>query len=235
MTPSLIDVGFDTRSDSDGQDPDRYSATLRRYHQILWSRPLPNGVVFELSDTIPDAYLHHSSTVGEHYLSSDSIVHTYSYWESMHPIVSELDPAEMEQFETLACTIGGYIVFPGNKIDGMMTINGARGFSRTIADRFDLTLECIRRHYRGEPSPLDSVLARYRTFFDLFVDFHGYVDFFLLQDLVDERTGTVRFLMPFDDFRPPAVPHDVDSYRSYRDAAMCFTTNRNARIAQLGL
>jgi len=36
--------------------------------------------------------------------------------------------------------IGGMIVFPGNRIDGKMTINGARGCYRKISDRFDLTL-----------------------------------------------------------------------------------------------
>ena len=46
------------------------------------------------------------------------------------------------------------------KIDGKMTINGARGFNAKIRDRFDLTLECIRRHYRNEDSPLTDVLGR---------------------------------------------------------------------------
>ena len=36
---------------------------------------------------------------------------------------------------------GGMMVFPGNRIDGKQTINGARGFNRKIADGFDLTLE----------------------------------------------------------------------------------------------
>ncbi|WP_113903400.1 DUF6994 family protein [Brevibacterium celere] len=39
------------------------------------------------------------------------------------------------------------------------TINGARGLHPRIVDRFDLTLECIRRHYRGEPSPLADLVA----------------------------------------------------------------------------
>ncbi len=43
--------------------------------------------------------------------------------------------------------------------------------------RFDLTLECIRRHYLDEPSPLSDTLAWYADFFGLFGDFAGYVDF----------------------------------------------------------
>ena len=78
------------------------------------------------------------------------------------------------------------MVFPGNRLDGKLTINGARGLNRKIADRFDLTLECIRRHYLGQPSPLGETLARYRDFLALFEDFRGYVEFFMLQDLVSD-------------------------------------------------
>ena len=63
-----------------------------------------------------------------------------------------------------------------------MTINGARGVNGKIKDRFDLTLECIRRHYTSEKSPLSDTLQRYSPFFNLFENFQGYVDFFLLQD-----------------------------------------------------
>lgn len=52
-------------------------------------------------------------------------------------------------------------MLPGNKVDGKQTLNGARGFTRKIADRLDLTLECIRRHDGGETGPLGAVLARY--------------------------------------------------------------------------
>ena len=83
-------------------------------------------------------------------------------------------------------TIGGMMLFPGNRVGGKMTINGARGFHPRIKDRFDLTVECIRRHYRDEPSPLSDTLARYADFFGLFGDFQGYVEYFLLQDLVSE-------------------------------------------------
>ena len=47
----------------------------------------------------------------------------------------------------------------------------------------DLTLECVRRYYRHEDSPLAPVLGRYAGFFALFEDFQGYVDFFLLQPI----------------------------------------------------
>ena len=112
-----------------------------------------------------------------------------------------------------------------------MTINGARGFHPRIKDRFDLTVECIRRHYLDEPSPLSDVLARYADFFGLFGDFAGYVDFFHLQDLVNEGTATVRFFAPFEDFVGSPLPATLDAYLAYRERAIEFIESRNRRIA----
>ena len=123
------------------------------------------------------------------------------------------------------------MVFPGNRVDRKMTINGARGFHPRIKDRFDLTLECIRRHYLDEPSPLNDTLARYADFFGLFGDFAGYVDFFHLQDLVNEVTPTVKFFMPFEDFTASPLPGTLDAYLVYRQRAIEFIESRNRRIA----
>lgn len=109
-----------------------------------------------------------------------------------------------------------------------MTINQARGMHAGIADRFDLTLECMRRHYLGEDSLLADTLLNYEDFFALFEDFAGYVDFRLLGDLIAD--GQVRFWMPFDDFESPAVPQDVESYLTYRKGREDFITARNLRI-----
>ena len=76
--------------------------------------------------------------------------------------------------------MGGMIIFPANRVEGKSTINGARGFHPLIKDRIDLTLECIRRYYNNEISPLTEVLTRYTDFFALFGNFKGYVEFFLL-------------------------------------------------------
>ena len=82
-----------------------------------------------------------------------------------------------------------------------MNINGARGTNSKINDRFDLTLECIRRYYFRKESPLQEVLLRYSDFFELFENFKGYVDFFLLQDLVSNNYETINFYLPFDNFK----------------------------------
>ena len=141
-----IDTSVDVRVDAGGRDPDGSSGTLRRYHQLLWSKPLPSGAPFDLEDVSPQAYLHHQSGLGDFWLSSDSMIHTYSYWPSMQAIISQLQVEEVAEFEFLGCTIGGMTLLPSNRIDGKPTINGARGMHPRIRDRFDLTLECIRRY-----------------------------------------------------------------------------------------
>ena len=149
----------------------------------------------------------------------------------MTHIIDQIPEVEREEFNRIGYTIGGMMVFPGNQVDRKLTINGARGFNPRIADRFDLTVECIRRHYLDEPSPLSDTLARYADFFGLFGDFAGYVDFFHLQDLVDEVTSTVKFFTPFEDFTASPLPGTLDAYFEYRQRAIEFIESRNRRIA----
>lgn len=226
----VINTSFDFRTDSGGKDPDVYSPTLRQHHKLLWSKSLPNGRVFDLDDTVRGAYLHHRSALGEYFLSSDSVIPTFTRWgfAKAHPeLYAE---AENEAFMAISYTIGGMMVFPGNRIQGKRTINQARGCLKKISDRFDLTVECIRRHYARQSSPLSETLARYDDFFALFQNFNGYVDFFLLQDLVGDDRAAVTFFMPFDDFRTPSVPKDDATYREYRRRSIEFIKARNCRI-----
>lgn len=230
----IIDTSLDLRADSGGRDPDSHSATLHLYHRLLWSKPLPSGDVFELTQPRPRAFLHHQSSLGEFFLASDSLVHSFKGWDLMEGVLAELADGELEAFRDLGYTIGGFTLFPGVKIDNRPTINSARGMNRRrIADRMDLTLECIRRYYRGDlRTPLGPTLARYSDFFALFDDFTGYVDFFLFQDLVNEHDGSVEYFLPFTDFTSSAIPSDVESYRTYRDGSVAFLKARNARIAR---
>jgi hypothetical protein len=228
---SLLDTTFDFRSDTPaGKDPDAFSPTLRKYHKQLWSRPLPNGVIFTLDDTNPRIYLHHISELGEFSLSSDSAIHSFSKWKSMAHIMSQIEAEEIEEFKRIGYTIGGMLIFPANRIDGKSTINGARGMHPLIKDRIDLTLECIRRYYLNENSPLSDTLRRYKNFFELFGNFQSYVNFFLLQDLVTEDFKSIKFLIRFDNFKPPTVPTNLDEYLAYKDLAIKFVHNRNKRI-----
>ncbi len=228
---TAIDTSFDFRTEVlPGQDPDSHSPTLRRYHQLLWSRPLPNGALFGLDTSTPGAYLHHRSALGEFWLSSDTTMPTYTHYESLKRITGQLSRWENRAFDTRVYTIGGMLIFPSQKIDGQITINGAKGFHPSVRDRMDLTLECIRRHYAQEASPLGSVLARYSDFFALFEDFQGYVEYFMLQDLLTDDAQSVKFFMQFQDFKSPALPADVRAYREFRRNSMDFVATRNERI-----
>ncbi len=131
--------------------------------------------------------------------------------------------------------MGSMIIFPSNRVDGKSTINGARGLNHLIKDRIDLTLECIRRHYNNEASPLTEVLNRYGDFFGLFGNFQGYVEFFLLQDLVAEDFSEIKFFRNFEDFKTPAVPKTLEEYLSYKDLTIKFVNNRNQRILESNL
>jgi hypothetical protein len=144
--------------------------------------------------------------------------------------MAQAEPWKLQEFLHIGYTIGGMMLWPGNQIDHKVAFNQARGFLPEIRDRFDLTLECIRRHYCGEDSPLGEVLARYADFFELFGDFRGFVEFFLLQDAVTVDCDAVLFSTPFKDFTTPAIPQTIDEYREYRQRAITFIEARNRRI-----
>ena len=96
---NLIDTNFAFYSDTPtGKDPDSYSPTLRRYHKILWSKPLPNGLRFDLTDRTPKVYLHHQSELGELFLSSDAIAHSYSRLKRMQHIINQIPSKEIDSF-----------------------------------------------------------------------------------------------------------------------------------------
>ena len=225
-----FDIHFNVYSDTPpGKDPDAHSPTLKKYHKILWSKNLPNGQTFHLDDDRPGG-LHHKSNLGEFLLSSDSIAHTYSKTKSLKDIIDKISEEEIQIFFALCSTIGAYIVFPANRINGKMTINGYRGFNQLIRDRFDLTLECIRLFYLQDKSPLTDVLDRYSGFFHLFADFKGYVDFFLLQDLVTSDYQSINYFLPFDRFQKNPLPKNLDAYLTYKENVTAFVNKRNQRM-----
>ena len=197
---------------------------------------MPSGKHFELTPRSQKPYaLHHDSVLGKFVLTSDSVLPTFTRRPDMQAIVGQLPLADVDAFKTLSYTIGGMILWPGDQIGRKWTINQARGCIGKIADRFDLTVECIRRHYDGDTShPLADTFGRYRTFFDLFESFAGYVDFWLLGDLVDAN-GEVKLFLPSENFTLPSVPRSHAEYVAFRQHTTAFVTARNERIRRLGL
>jgi hypothetical protein len=224
----IIDTNFNFYSDARGGDPDSKSPTLRKYHMILWNKPLPNGKYFELSDNINGVYLYHKSEMGEFFLGSDAITHSYKNHKRKYWITKQI-PSDVDELFDLGSTIGAYIVFPNNRIDGNNTINQARGVNSLIDDRFDLTLECIRLFYLEQKSPLFNTLLRYKSFFDLFVDFMSYIHFFLLDDLLDDDKK-IKFYLPFDNFKTRPTFSDINEYLLYKKGVMNFIISRKKRI-----
>ncbi|MDD3480439.1 MAG: hypothetical protein WAN90_07735 [Dysgonamonadaceae bacterium] len=224
----MIDINFNFFSDAKGGDPDSTSPTLRKYHKILWSKPLPNGKPFNLTDNKKGVYLYHTSELGEFFLGSDAITHSYKNHKRKQWLTIQIQDEVNELFDA-GSTIGAYILFPNNRVDGKHTINQARGVNSLIDDRFDLTLECIRLFYLGQESPLYDTFLRYKNFFDLFEDFTGYIKFFLLEDLVDEHQK-IKFYLPFDNFKTKPTFVEIDEYLIYKKGVMDFIKARNKRI-----
>lgn len=224
----MVDTTFNMYSDANGGDPDATSPTLRRYHKLLWSKTLPSGDSFELRDDKSGFYLFHSSREGDFSLGSDAITHSYKNQVKKQWLVTQIPDVVQELFDH-GSTIGAYLIFPKNQIERKHTINQARGISKLIDDRFDLTLECIKRFYAKQPNPLAETLERYASYFRLFETFEGYIRFFLLDDLIDEQ-GEIRFYLPFDNFRSPPQFRHVEDYLVYKKRVELFIDSRNRRI-----
>jgi hypothetical protein len=229
---TMVDTAYDFRSEiAMGGDPDRDSVTLRRYHQLLWSKQTPSGTQVVLADRPDGLFLHPGylgkATGAEVLWSSDAIANSWVHWlrPSMADIIREVPKDFIDEYYARTCT----------QIDGKPTINQARGTNTSqIADRIDLSLECVRLYYACQPSPLNDqrndTLSRYAEFFELFVNFKGFIDFWLLQDLVSSDYENVNFLLPFQGFLQPAVAGNIDAWTEFTGASMKFFAARNARI-----
>lgn len=239
----MIDVNFDFTTDSPRYwdnfwkdeilggggycDPDAKSKTLQKYHQILWSRELPCGKTMQLNIGSGKNYL----TWNEFRFGSDSILASFrykKYRKMLEEVAVGMDDYKgfIENFIHKSYTIGGTIIFPKAN-----SINRARGVNHHICDRWDLTLECIRRYYQNELSPLYETLKMNKSFFDFFVDFKGYVDFFFLQDLVNDDYTAVKFMIGDGDFSKNPLPQSAEEYLLWIDKQLEFLQKRNERIA----
>ena len=241
----MIDVNFDFTSDSPHYwdnfwrnngglgggncDPDSTSKTMQKYHQELWSKQLPNGEKMDLQCGTNGAL-----EWGAFRFGSDSIIVSFRYQKQrklLEEVASSMENYRqfMEDFLHRSYTIGGEMIFPKHA----NSINQTRGTNPQICDRFDLTLECIRRYYRGEDSPLLSVLSADKNFFDLFIDFKSFVDFFMLQDLVSDDYGQIKFWNGWNDFSDNPTPETVTDYLKFLQNELKFVEARNRRIAML--
>ena len=157
-----------------------------------------------------------TAEVGEFVLCSDTVIPSFTRWVSLRRITELFTEEENEAFRTIGYTIGGMMVFPGNRIDRRRpstALAGAIGRSRTgsisrSSPFFGTILSSAALSARRWPGTAS--FSHYsRTS-------KGTSNFFMLQDLVTKDCSEVRFFMPFDDFNLPAVPTDRDTYKEYR-------------------
>ncbi len=125
----MIDVSFDFTLDTPGywdhfwenndgmgagsSDPDSDSKTLQNYHQILWSKQLPNGELMRLQVGTGASYL----TWKSFRFGSDSIIASFRYKKNRELLdavaMSLVDyKSFVEQCLHKSYTIGGSIIFP---------------------------------------------------------------------------------------------------------------------------
>lgn len=266
MKSALIDTDFDFTQDTEGywkywwtaekgdeltgsryvSDPDSQSKTLNDYHKSLWSKQLPDGRLWDLKSRKGRGYYFEwNDGIKPRYYSSDSLLNSFR-WTGMKPVLKQvknhvegelkLDYHKwLENYVRKLYTIGGMIIFPARQ----GSINVIRAFTK-VKDRVDLTFECIRRWYIGEKTPMYNCLEKDKDFFALFGNFKGYVDFFLLQDIVSDDYMHVNCLLGNreycdDFFKTPqecTVPQTVEEYMQWHDKTLDFADKRNRRIKE---
>ena len=237
MEKDCLNIHFDYRKDENvkGRDPDKYSARLKKDHCYLWSKELPNKKYGRLNLEIRSGrIIGHANNIDFDF-GCDSITHCFTYWESTKEIRTndEIQPL-LDEFIKKDYVIATSIIFPVKNDDGSSgwTINKARGCSRLISDRIDLTLECIRIFYenKNQFTPLQSCLIKYTKFFDLFLDFEHYVKYFYLDDLVSKDYKRILGFTDALDFEHSLPISTVNQYKDYIRRTIDFIEKRTLRI-----
>lgn len=140
---------FDVRTDAGGQDPDSHSRTLRRYHQLLWSKPLPHDTAFDLdADCITILISRILAQQRRHRPHLNRLGQARAPCRGYSAGPQPRDESLLQPWLHNGCLPG----VPGADTSGrevQQPINQRRSTHPRIRDRFDLTLERIRRHYLG--------------------------------------------------------------------------------------
>lgn len=236
-----FDIAFDFKTDKPAKnrpDADRDSPKLRSIHELLWTKRLNSGILFAPKRPLRrrEGYLIFTDPSGvRHWYGSDAITGSYGRWlrpKALVAAIASLNEEQRARFLNPPYTVGSAMIWPVRSKD-LPTMNTARGLRIVIADRMDLTLECIRRHYAGEPgSPLADVTYAYADFFALFDGFKEFVDFFHFQDLVTPDYAQIRFYLPFENFQRAGTPSTTEEYVTYREATLEFIDKRSRRMAK---
>ena len=233
-TPNYWEAFTENNSNQNCPDPDAQSPTMQDYHRKLWSKQLPNGQTMELKAGRGSYYLYWD----RFRFGADSIVNMYFHHRSSNltdeikkAVITKNKATDFQSFYKnylhTSYTIGGNIIFPKN---GVNSINNLR--YQILKDRFDLFLECIRQCYQKQKNPFSPVFETNKDFFDLFKDFRGYVDFFLLQDIVSTDYQKIKFFNTQQDLENISYPKTQNEYLDLYTHQTEFVKNRNLRIKE---
>jgi hypothetical protein len=242
-------------------DPDWYGYQLYNFHEALWNiQRLKFSNIPELRNNSDYKYNNKKSVGGQYSrvlsnanssirLGSDSVMNIYWHRIDMRKFISELIKNKNNDFKIFireylkkANTIGGFVLFPRHP----QSINQNRGTNSLIDDRFDLTLECIRRYYdkNDQENPLYNVLRTDNDFFEMFGSFEKYAEFFCLNKSYDEKQnwvkdGQVLSLLnnqPLDDYDFGKTTNPLptaDNWWTFYDNIMDRLDARNEQIKKL--
>ncbi|MET1088449.1 MAG: hypothetical protein ABWY04_15235 [Arthrobacter sp.] len=243
----VFDTTFDYKTDTPSRtnpDADKDSQRLRADHELLWSKKLPlsEKIFAPKVTTRKDRYLIFTDANDEkHCYGSDAITSSYTTWvtetnpksKALVDAITGLSEEQKLRYLSPPYTIGSAMIWPVRTKD-YWTMNRARGVRLLIADRMDLTLECIRRHYAEEPgSPLADSTTAYGDFFDLFGTFKEFVEFFHFEDLITPGSDYQKieyFLQP-NNFTRSGTPATKEEYVEYREKVLAFIKKRSHRMA----
>lgn len=265
----IIDVGHSFTDDlpnywehfpehlEDIDDFDKCKTLLIDYLIALYgNKTLPNNKKFTLEYKHIKGYNNINLCGNDIRYGSDSIINIYWYW-TRPAIIKNLIDYEVKNFVKYktglnfydfiqkyiktAYTIGGHMIFP--KLPSKYSINVKRCFNNyLIRDRFDLTLECIRRYYiylsdgTKLKNPLFDIFEfeTNKKYFKMFSDFKGYVDFFFLNSLVDKNYNFVKlFIDNSDNFNNDALPKNKEEWWTLYEKQQIFLMQRNNDINNL--
>lgn len=244
----VFDTTFDYKTDTPATtrpDADKDSQILRAHHELLWSKKLPlsEKIFAPKVTTRKDRYLIFTDANDKkHCYGSDAITSSYTKWvkakkprsRALVDAIAGLTGDQKRLYLSPPYTIGSAMIWPVRKAN-YWTMNRARGARLLIADRMDLTLECIRRHYAEEPgSPLADSTTAYKDFFELFGTFKGFVEFFHFEDLITPGSDyqEIEYFLEPNAFTRAGTPATKDEYVEYREKVLAFIKKRSERMAK---
>ena len=220
-------------------DPDQDCEELGRAHCDLWSKKRTLGTLFwnpgnKLETEIKGIrYVFKPDSITNSFRKSNRLIPGKGITPSVL-INSFGDETKdlLDKYIEVDYSIGSSIIFPIQIGDKKIkrTMNQARGCNHLIQDRFDYTLECIKRYYeKNNENPLKKDIIESEDFFNLFADFKEYVSFFFLDDLIDEN-GNVKSFTDKIDFNSSPLPLEKEKYNRYIFNSTEFIKARNTRI-----